>query len=102
MSVKRCMQEVDAAEFVEWMLYFELEPFGEERADYRAAIIASTVANSQSVKRRFTPKDFMPKWERRSASRPQQTIDQQRAIFEMFVQAQNASVGVAPHGTTKE
>lgn len=101
MSVRRCQQEIDSAEFVEWLAVYELEPFGEERADFRAGIIASTVANSVS-KRHFSPRDFMPKWDRQVAAKPQQSLDQQRAIFEMFVSAQNASVGVTPNGTTKD
>lgn len=95
------MQEVDSAEFVEWMVYFELDPFGEDRADFRSAIIAATIANTQSTKRRFTPKDFMPQWGQRVAPKPQQTLDQQRSIFEAFVMAQNQSVGVAPNGAMK-
>jgi hypothetical protein len=105
MSVKRCQQEVDAAEFVEWMLYCELEPFGAEqahyRADLRAGIIASTIANVNSTKRRFTPKDFMPTFGARTAAKPAQPLDQQRAVFELFVAAQNASIGLVPHGAPK-
>lgn len=47
-----------------WMLYAAEEPFGEERADLRSAIVASVVANAnRDPKRRprpFSPRDFMP------------------------------------------
>ncbi len=56
-------------ELTEWMAYFQLDPFGEERADLRAGIVASTVANSQRGRKgvAFKPKDFMPKF----SDRPQ-------------------------------
>lgn len=49
------------------MAYARLEPFGEERADLRAGIIASTVANvHRSRKQRpMKPSDFMPKFDYR-------------------------------------
>lgn len=47
------------------MCYYELEPWGEEKADLRAGIIASTVANTardpKKQQRPFTPADFMPR-----------------------------------------
>lgn len=48
----------------EWMAYAQVEPFGETRADLRAAIVASTVANVFRGKkqRAFKPADFMPKF----------------------------------------
>jgi len=48
----------------EWQEYAILEPFGETRADLRAAIIASTVANVHRGKKQrpFKLADFMPKF----------------------------------------
>lgn len=55
------------AEFVEWVAFSRIEPFGDERADWRAALIASVIAevNRHSTKRRrpFQPKDFLLKFE---------------------------------------
>lgn len=47
------------------MAYFTIDPFGEERADLRAGIVASTVANANRAKRgkSFRPKDFMPNFD---------------------------------------
>ncbi len=36
---------MSAREFREWQEFYKLEPFGEERADLRAAIVAATMAN---------------------------------------------------------
>lgn len=47
--------------FREWLAYYELEPFGEVRADLRAGIVASVIANANRVKgKAFSPQDFMP------------------------------------------
>lgn len=68
------------------MAYFRLEPFGEERADVRSAIVAATVANmARDPKRRsrpFQPSQFMPRFERQERGR--QTWQEQLQIVEMF------------------
>lgn len=48
--------------FTSWQAYYTLEPFGQERADLRAGIVASTMANALRGKRTraYKPKDFMP------------------------------------------
>lgn len=50
----------------EWMAYFELEPFGEERADVRNAIACMTTASASGMKKngggKFSIKDFMPEF----------------------------------------
>jgi len=51
-------------QFKEWYIYNAIEPIiGEERADLRAGIIASTIANvnrSKKNQKSYKPKDFMP------------------------------------------
>lgn len=44
------------------MAYYGVEPWGEERADLRMGILASTMANlwSSKTSRPSKPKDFMP------------------------------------------
>lgn len=74
MSVRRAQEEIDSAEFTEWMAYYQLEPFGEERADLRAAIIASTIANAFS-KKRSKPQDFMPQFEREVVAKSPKQIE---------------------------
>ncbi len=50
----------------EWMAYFEIEPFGEERADLRSAIACMTTAQAMGLKKngggKFSLKDFMPEF----------------------------------------
>jgi len=59
------LAEMTSAQFAEWMAYAQLEPWGEERADLRAGIIASTMANSMRSKKGkpFKPQDFMARFE---------------------------------------
>lgn len=57
---------MSSAEFTEWMAFYQLEPFGEERADLRSAIVATTVANAHRGKhqRPYRVEEFMPRFER--------------------------------------
>lgn len=43
--MRELLARVDSRELTEWMAYAELEPFGERRADVRAAEIAWVMAN---------------------------------------------------------
>ena len=64
--------------FSRWKRYYEIDPFGEERADLRGAIIAWTVATMMSDKknrRRLTLESFIPKFARRRES-PERKAEQ--------------------------
>lgn len=77
------------AEFVEWVAYSRIEPFGEERADWRAALVASVIAevnrNTKKRKRAFAPKDFLLRFE----GAKKQTWQSQLQFVEML----NAAFG---------
>jgi len=62
-TVQDLLVRISSSELTEWMAYYQMEPFGEERADLRSAIVASVTANAAS-KRRFKPADFMPRFDR--------------------------------------
>ena len=55
--------EMTEMQFQRWIAYSIIEPFGEERADLRSAIIACTMANMWrgQKQRPFKVDDFMPK-----------------------------------------
>ena len=57
------LRNVSSRELSEWAAYLHQEPFGEVMADYRAGIVAATVANVNrgSKGKALEPKDFMPK-----------------------------------------
>lgn len=54
-----------SAQFAEWLAYARVEPFGEERADLRMGIVASTIANVNRGKgqKPYKPQNFMPDFE---------------------------------------
>lgn len=82
MSVRRCQDEIDSAEFSEWMAYDQIDPIGAEREDLRMGILASTVVHAQHPKARCCPADFMPKFDATAGSRRKQgqTIEDMQAM----------------------
>lgn len=60
------LAEMSSRHVAEWMAYYRLEPWGEERADRRSAIIATTIANIHRGKNRapYKIEQFMPKFDR--------------------------------------
>ncbi len=64
MTVAELGERMSSHEFSEWMAYSQIEPFGEERADFRQAMTTSAVHNSiqaQAKHPKWTkPGDFMP------------------------------------------
>lgn len=62
MTVGELLSRVSSAELTEWMAFDLVDPFGAERADLRAGIVASTIANVNrgKGKKAYSPKDFMP------------------------------------------
>ncbi len=92
MSVARTKREISSPEFVRWQAYYELEPFGEERADLRAGIVASTIVNVQRGKgqRAVKATDFMPEFGKKAKqkmTRKQMAFkaDQYRQRYEAFL-----------------
>ena len=85
------MTRCNSREFAEWRAFFELEPWGEERADLRAGIIASTIANvNRSKGKAFSPGDFMPEFDK--PARTQQTPQEMAAVMNLFAKQQNEYV----------
>lgn len=66
MTVGELLARISSRELSEWAAYYELEPWGEERADLRAGIVASTMANTaRDPKKRQKPyraNEFMPQF----------------------------------------
>lgn len=44
-TVRELQERIDAREFMEWAAYYQTDPWGGERGDLQAAIVASTIAN---------------------------------------------------------
>lgn len=62
MTVQQLLAATSSAELAEWMAFDAIEPFGEQRADLRAGIVAASVVNHSMSppKRGASPRDFMP------------------------------------------
>lgn len=65
---------MSSQELTEWMAYERLAgPLGPERGDYQAALVAATVANAMSSKRkRHKIKDFLLPWGGRRKRSPEE------------------------------
>lgn len=88
MSPREVLEKHSSRELTEWMAFMQVEPFGEERADLRAGIVASTIANVVRKKggKMAKPEDFMPKF---NVKKEEQTIEEQLNVVKML----NAALG---------
>ena len=59
MTVRQLENSLSSQELAEWMAYYSIEPFGPAREDYRAGLIAATVANCAGSKKVLQPTDFI-------------------------------------------
>lgn len=59
-------------QLLEWLEFDEIDPFGEERADLRAGIVAAAVTEPHRDPEKrsdpFTPADFMPDFDGTAAA----------------------------------
>jgi hypothetical protein len=72
------LSEIPARILSEWQEYASLEPFGEERGDWRAAMVASTMANIHARKKgkpAYKIEDFMPKFDKKATTSTIPLID---------------------------
>ena len=59
-TIQELLTRMSATEYLQWKAYYYLEPFGFERDDYHAALIAQTTANfAGRVKRPIALREFM-------------------------------------------
>ncbi len=84
MSVARAQEEVSSREFVEWVVWDEMEPVGEERMDLRFAWLMDTIASSAGAKRAKIGESFLRAMDFEKPARPQQTADQMKAVLMGF------------------
>ena len=83
-----------AGQLREWMSYYAMEPWGEERADLRAGIVASTVANVHRGRAHaFRPADFMPRF-----GEPARRQSPQAMLAVLRAAAEAARAGIEARG----
>lgn len=74
-DVDKLADEMPAYLLAEWVAYYSVEPFGEERADARNAITAATVYNSHRRKGKAAKvEDYMPKFSQPEKQSPDDMI----------------------------
>ena len=78
-------------EFRDWQIYYQIEPWGEERADLRTGILASLIANIHRRKgsARLLPRDFMPDFEKPMRK---QSVETMAATFKAFAAMHNRQI----------
>mgnify|MGYP003304213559 FL=1 len=88
MTVRQLESKLEASELNEWMVFFNMEPWGAVREDYRAGIIASTLVNVNGGKKGgkpAQPTDFFDLYTRHNNRK--QTNEQQINIFKKYAEA---------------
>jgi len=95
-NVRQMLSEISNKELIEWMVFADLEPFDEERADVRAAAIRATLLN---IHRRqgtpvVTPLECMTHFGDSEPPPHKQTWQEQKAICRMY----STMVGGEPRG----
>lgn len=81
-DVDQMLSELTAGQVMEWWAFYELSPWGEDRADLRAGIITAMIANCNRSRNTpaFIPSDFMP-FAEKAEKKPQDTSDQIKALI---------------------
>ncbi|MGE5585721.1 MAG: hypothetical protein ACM309_09385 [Bacillota bacterium] len=95
MTVGELLRRTSSRELSEWIAFFSLEPWGTEVEDWRAGLIAATIANANRdpKKRRkpYEPQDFMPR--RDAPAREEQSWEEQAKVLEMWGRVFEAKFG---------
>ncbi len=81
-SLRQALDEIDSNEFNLWLAFYGREPFGYDLDNWRAGMIAATVANvTLRPKRPFKPLDFFPGSKRapRLTERQRRELEKRRA-----------------------
>lgn len=95
MTVRELLARIDSRELSEWSAYFGLEPWGTEVEDWRAGLVASTIANAnrdpKRQKKPYQPKDFMP--QRVPPKEEEQSWEDQAKILEMWARTMETQKG---------
>jgi hypothetical protein len=74
------LEHISSRELAEWIEYYKVEPFGQERADLQAGVVASTIANVNRDKKSkvYKPGDFLLKFEEETPPSPKELYNRFR------------------------
>ncbi len=81
----KLLRELTARQYAEWIEFYGVDPFGEQRADLRAGIICATMNNRWRGKHEqaMQPADFMT-YHREPEQSPEEIKRQLRGILGQF------------------
>ena len=85
------LDAMTSRQYLEWLAFYNLEPWGEHRGDLRAGIIASTIANVNRGKNQeaVEPLDFMPYQKQAQEQSPDEIKFSLRSILRAVEDGQN-------------
>lgn len=99
------LEEISWAQLIEWETYDTLEPFGEDRDDFRFASIVQALWNIHRDPKRypngFPLTDFVLMFgdAPREVFRPQQTVETQEHLIEAWCIGSNLKLAAREKGT---
>lgn len=90
MTKAELLNRISSREISEWIAFYNIEPFGEMRADLRAALIATVMANAWRGANQspFKITDFMLTFD----NKPEQTMDEMKQILKSFTIAAGGKI----------
>ena len=95
-TVREAQERCTWREFIGWAAFYETDPWGHERSDLHAGIVASTIANAMRQKRgrSFKPRDFMPNFGTRGmpAKQSPQQLKASLKQFTTILQSKNKKI----------
>jgi hypothetical protein len=79
------LERLTSKQFGEWVAFYSIDPFGDQRGDLQAAIVAATVSNRlrNKTEKPAQPIDFMPFY-REPEQKPEQIKNTLRSILSSF------------------
>jgi hypothetical protein len=92
------LEHISSREITEWMASYTLDPWGEGEAEWRAAMIAATVANTARDDKKksnpYQPADFMRDVYKQDADKAEKSPETLRDKIDMIFKA----LGGTPRG----
>lgn len=90
MTETELLNRMSCPELMKWIAFSNIEPFGEIRADIRAAMIATVMANAWRGKNQspFKITDFVLTF----GNKPEQTMDEMKQILKSFTLAAGGKI----------
>lgn len=90
-DVRKMLKGMTAKQFIGWENYSIIDPFDEQRADYRAAQIVAMLAevnrNHKKRKNPYTIDEFLLQFKELKAPTREQSLAERKNIYKMLAQA---------------